>query len=182
MSVTEMRPRLSLYDVSLEGMLIASILEETEGELTPEIEARMDALMQAGTERVEAAAMVVRSLEANASACKIEAQRLLERAASFDRQTEQLKERMTIAIDTAFGGKIKTPRFTAWTQAPPDYVAFDISPNHSIEEVEAADPSLVRVKKELDRVALKERFKAGEALPPAIHFMTAPGKRYTRIK
>jgi hypothetical protein len=173
---------LTLYEISMEGMEIASILEESEGELTPELEERLNALMIAGPKRVEAAAIVVKQLEASAGACEREVERLAARAKAFQANAERLKGYMTLALDSAFGGKIKTDRFTVWTQQSADRVAFELGAGRTIEEVEAVDPSLVRVKKELDKIALKERFKAGEPLPVAIDFMIVPGKRSTRIK
>jgi hypothetical protein len=173
---------LTLYEISFEGALIASILEESEGELTPEIEQRIEDLMKAGPGRIEAAAMVVRNLEASAEACENEVKRLAARAHAFQVNATRLKELMTMAIDTAFNGKVKTPKFTVYTQASADHVAFDVAPEHTIEEVEAFDSSLVRVSKELDKIALKERWKAGHALPVAIQFEVTPGKRSTRIK
>jgi len=176
------RSDLTLYDLSLEGVQIRDLLVENEGELTPELEARIDALMLAAPEKVEAAAMVVRSLEASAKACEAEVERLGMRARSFERNAQQLKDRIAVVLDCAFNGKIKTDRFTLWTQAAPDHVAFDVAEGHKIEEIERADPSLVRVKKELDKIELGRKFKAGEPLPVAIRFERTPGKRYARIK
>ena len=64
--------KMSLYDVSLEGMLIEELLTANEGELTPELEQRLDALMKEGPERIEAAAMIVRGMEASATVIKEE--------------------------------------------------------------------------------------------------------------
>ena len=176
------RSSMTLYDLSLEGVQINELLYLNEGELTPELEARLDALIQAGPERVEAAAMVVRGLEASADACAAEAQRLAQRATSFHNNASYLKERMAIVLDCAFNGKLKTDKFTVWTQQAPDSVTFDIAEGHTIDEVEQENPALVRVKKELDKIALKEAFKADQPLPHSVTFQTAPGKRYVRIK
>lgn len=174
--------KLSLYELTLEGMLIRDALIENEGEITPEIEQRLDALMEAGPERVEAAAMVVRGLEASEAACAAEAERFAKRAQQFRDNAAKLKERMALVLDYAFNGKIRTDKFTLWTQQSADTVSFDVADGHSIDEIQQAEPSLVRVKKELDKIALKERFKNGQPLPPAVQFTTAPGKRYVRIK
>lgn len=181
-SVSNVLSKPSLYDLSLEGVQIADLLTEREGELTPEIEQRIDALMMAGPERVEAAAIVVRQLEANADACAGEMERLAARAASFHANAQHLKERIAIVLDCAFNGKLKTEKFTAWTQQSADHTGFAVREGHTIEEVEAADPSLVRVKKELDKIALKKKFDRAEALPLAIHFETTAGKRFLRLK
>lgn len=173
---------MTLYDMTLEGLQIADILTENEGELTPELEARLDVLMQAGPDRLEAAAMVVRNLEADAMACKAEAQRLAERAQGFENNAKRLKERMTIALDAAFNGKIKTARFTLWTQKAADSVAFDLREEFTLDMLEEDLPEAVRTKKELNKVALRQMFDAGQQLPEAVFVEETPGKRYTRIK
>jgi hypothetical protein len=173
---------MTLYDVSLEGMQIAGLLTENEGELTPELEARIDALMQAGPDRLEAAAMVVRDIEADAEACKLEAKRLTERAKSFENNAQRLKDRMAIALDAAFSGKVKTARFTLWTQKSPDTIIFDLREGFTLDELAAGEPELVRIKKELDKSKLRELYESGEALPGSIYVEEVPGKRYARIK
>lgn len=172
----------TLYDISLEGLQIADLLTENEGELTPEIEQRIDALMQAGPGRVEAAAMVVRNLEADADACKAEAQRLIERAQSFENNAKRLKDRMTIALDCAFNGKVKTARFTLWTQKAADTVAFDLHEGFTVDMLEEDLPAAVRIKKELDKRALREMYEAGLQLPESVFVEETIGKRYVRIK
>ena len=173
---------LSLYNLSVEGLLIREIIESMEGEITPEIEERLDALMKVAPDRVEAAAMVVQGLQGSALVCQQESLRLAERAAALDRNATALKERMCMIVDSVFGGKVKTNRFSIWTQQSTDHVAFDVQAGYTIDDVEKACPSVVRVKKELDKVALKERFKAGTPLPPAVSFETHQGKRSVRIK
>ena len=174
--------RLTLYELSLEAVQINDMLEAGEGELTPELEQRLDALMVKGPESIEAAAIVTQNLLASALVCEQEALRLKARADSFTANANRLKERLAIALDCAFNGKLKTNRFTCWVQSAADHVGFDVEAGYTIDDVEKADPSLVRVKRELDKVALKERFKAGDPLPIAVHFETAPGKRFCRIK
>ena len=107
----------TLYELTSEGVQISDMLTENEGELTPELEARLDALMLEGPARMEAAAMVVRQLEANATACEEESKRLRERAKAFSDNASRLKNRMTLALDAAFGGKVKTALFTIWAQS-----------------------------------------------------------------
>lgn len=173
---------MSLYNLSVEGLLIKEILEASEGELTPETEARLDELMRVAPERVEAAAMVVQGLQGSALVCQQESLRLAERAAALDRNVAALKERIAMIVDSVFGGKVKTHRFTIWTQQAAEHVAFDVQPGSTIDDVEKADPSLVHVKKELDKIELKARFKASAMLPPCVYFERHEGKRFTRIK
>ncbi len=173
---------LSLYELGIEGLEITRILQENEGELSPELEARINELMIAGPDRVEAGAMVVRSMEASAAACEAEVERLAKRAKAFQESANRLKGYIAMALDTVFGGKVKTNRFTLYTQQAPDHVEFDIQDGYSILEIESKYPSLVRVKRELNKVELKERFSAGDPLPTANRFTKTPGKRSIRIK
>lgn len=174
--------KLTLYDLSLEGMVIQDILLENEGELTPELEARLDALMQAGPDRIEAAAMVVRTIEANASICKAEAARMLERAKSFENNVQRLKDRIVVAVDAAFSGKVKTPRFTVWTQRSASTVAFDLREEFTIDMLHEDLPEAVRIKKELNKTALREMYDAGIDLPESIYVEEVEGTKYLRIK
>jgi hypothetical protein len=172
----------TLYDLSVEGLQIQQILEENEGELTTELEQRLDALMIEGPERIEAAAMVVRALEAQQQACIDEMQRLGQRGIGFGNNAKRLKERIRIALDCAFGGKVKTARFTIWNQTSAATVAFDLAEEFTPEMLAEDYPALVRTKVELNKTALKEAFERGESLPEAVHIEEIPGTRYVRIK
>lgn len=175
----------TLYDLSKEGLEIFDMLEDNLGELTPELEARLDKLMLEGPQRLEAAAMVVRSLEANATACEAEAQRLRERAKAFDAQVGRLKARMTVCLDSAFNGKVKTPLFTIYTQKSADRVVAELVPGVTAEMLHKERPDLVRVKMELDREKCVAEFKDDEKrklLPDLLLFEEKEGTRSVRIR
>lgn len=202
--------KLSLYDLSLEGMLIEDMLTANEGELTPELEARLDALMQEGPGRIEAAAMVVRGLEATAAACKDEEQRLKERRLSLEKQTNRLKDRMVVATDAAFSGKVKTALFTIWTQKAVDSIEIDLDPDFTIDHLREDHPELVKTTYSIDNAAVRSLLKNNETslkaasevlanpessehertwaqevlrmIPDALDITETPGKRYLRIK
>lgn len=177
-----MSAKATLYDLSAEGLAIFDMLDQALGELSPELEARLDKLMLEGPERLEAAACVVRTLESNAAACEGEAQRLRDRAKAFDAQAVRLKERMTLCLDTAFHGKVKTPLFTIWTQKSADRTRADLVPGVTAEILHKERPDLVRVKMELDREKCVADWKAKKPLPELILFEEKTGERYTRIR
>lgn len=172
----------TLYDLSREGLAIFDMLEESLGELTPELEARLDALMLEGPERLEAAAMVVRTLQSNARVCEEEAERLRQRAKAFEAQSDRLKERMTKCLDTAFGGKVKTPLFTIYTQKSADRTIAELVPGVTAEMLHEERPDLVRVKMELDRETCVAEFKAKNTLPDLLLFEEREGTRSVRIR
>lgn len=175
----------TLYDLSREGLEIFDMLEDNLGELTPELEARLDKLMLEGPERLEAAAMVVRTLEHNAAACEAEADRLHQRAKALAGQTERLKKRMTLCLDQAFNGKVKTSLFTISTQKTADRTVAELVPGVTPEMLHEERPDLVRVKMELDRVRCVELFKNPETrkqLPELLLFEEREGVRHVRIR
>ena len=175
--------KLTLYDISLEGLVIADILTENEGELTPQLEARLDTLMREAPDRIEAAAMVMRQFEANAAICKQEIERLNERKTSFENQVEKLKERIRLAVDAAFSGKVKTPRFTIWTQKAADSVAFDLAEEFTLEMLQQDHPALVKTELKLDKAAIKAIYeRQPDTLPEAIFVDEKKGSRYLRVK
>jgi len=153
-----------LYQIPLEWAAIELALEESAGELTPDLEKRLQDLLQGGPEKLENAMKVCKSLEAQATAAKTEAQRLQDRAKSFDNQVERLRTLMLPALQ-ALGGKVKTPLFSFFTQTRKN-VLFTLKPGFEIFELpskfwRAADP-------ELNKVELKKAEAAGETLPDCL--------------
>jgi hypothetical protein len=173
---------MKLYDIPMEFAQLEEALIEGQGELTPELEARFDEFLRAGKDKLEAGAMVVRSLEMEAEACNQEADRLQTRAESATKNAERLKALVLRAVDLAFSGKVKTDLFTIWGQTSAPVVKFDLDPETTLEDLEKHFPTLVRVKRELNASALKDMHKAGEEIPEGLIVTTLPGTRFLRIK
>jgi hypothetical protein len=180
---TQTEPKkLTLYDVGVEGAEIERLLIEADGELTPEIEARLDAHLAGGKNKIVAAAMVVRMLEASAATCDAEAKRLKDRAASFENQVAVLKARMLFAVDAGFNGKLKTDLFTIWGQTSASTTSFDLAPDADIAKVAETRPGLVCTTLALDKQLIASEYKLGVELPPEIVATEKPGTRFLRIK
>jgi hypothetical protein len=173
---------LTLYEIGAEGQFIQDCLIDTEGELTPEIEERLNALMVAGPDKIQAAGHVLANLENAQAACEMEAKRLKDRAAAFDAGISRLKARMATALDLAFNGKLKTDTATFWTQAGPTTYAVDLAEESSLEELQKERPDFVRTKLELDKQAVKDAFNREEPLPDSIFVTKTEGRRYLRVK
>lgn len=202
--------KISLYEVALEGMQIEDILIANDGELTPELEERLDALLKEGPKRIEAAAMVVRTLELSAEACKEEAKRLTDRKASLEGQADRLKKRIVVALDAAFNGKVRTDLFTVWAQNAADQIEVELSPEFTLEMLKEDHPELVETKLSIkkdpakaiwkqhgqealtahvilsDPEATKDQKEAAQhivsLIPEGLTFTDKPGVRYCRIK
>lgn len=176
-----MSNKFSLYDVALEGAEINDILAANDGELTPELEERFDALLRLGPNKIDAACMIALELSATAEACRSEAKRLTDRATSFDRNEATLKSRILGAVDAAFGGKLKTQMFTVWGQNAADTFTVDIAADVDLKKLHEADPELVKVGYSLDKAKCRQLIKDGSTIN-GVTVTENPGTRYLRIK
>ena len=172
----------SLYALAEEAIEIQQILEDSAGELTPELEQRLDELMSGSEQKLESAAYVVRMLENQAEECRQEVERLLARARSFDNQGEALRQRMRVVVDSVYGGKFKSARWTLWVQKSPDVVRFEVPENVNWESLQQELPEAIRVKYDLNRTELKRMYESAELLPDAIKVLSCPGIRGLRMK
>lgn len=174
--------KMSLYETTVEGMELDRILGEAEGELTPELEWRLDTFLKAGKESIDAACKVVQSLEAASNTCYVEAMRLMARKDSYEQNIKSLKARVLGAVDNAFDGKVKSNLFTVWGQTSAPTVGFEVSPDADLAEVQKVFPEVVRTRYELDKTALKSMRAQGKILPAAVTVIENEGTRYLRIK
>jgi cell division protein ZapA (FtsZ GTPase activity inhibitor) len=172
----------SIYDLSVQGLEIEQLLFDSLGQITPEIQERLDALLESSPEVMESAAAVATQLLMSAKNAEEESDRLRARSKEFEQQATALKERMTVALDKAFKGKVKTPKWTIYTQKSADRTVADLPPGITAEMLHQDRPDLVRVKYELDRVKVVEEYKAGRPLPEDIWLEEKEGTRSCRIK
>jgi hypothetical protein len=174
---------MKLYDIPLEANAIEEQLFDNIGELTPELEQRIKDFLAQGKDKIEAAAVVIGSLEEDAEICQAEAKRLIERAAQLNQSADRLRGMVLSAVDLGFGGKVKTSKFTIWGQNSAPVTQFDLKAGADIYQLMAAHPELVRASDpELNKTAIKETVKAGGAVPEQIAVVTLEGKRFLRIK
>lgn len=166
---------MQLYDIAQEGLVIADLLTENEGELTPDLEKRLDELLRAGTDKLEAAERVSRNLKAEAEACAAEAKRLQQRAQSFERQRKALRTRMAIALESAFGGKIKTSLFTIWCQRTPPTMKVTVAENTDMDELRARRPDLFKTVHVFDETTVKAEHVSEHQLPAEVKVEDVPG-------
>lgn len=171
---------MKLYDIPIEANDVEAVLAEGYGELTPEIEQRIAAFLKEGKEKIESAAIVVKSLEDDAEICRAEAERLLKRAAGLENGAERLKGLILFAVDEGFGGKIKTAKFTIWGQNSASTTSFELPPG---ADIHAVPLQYLRMKEpELDKQALKAALEAELEMPEQVIVSERPGTRYLRIK
>jgi hypothetical protein len=117
---------IQLYTVTDEYIAILAELEESEGELSPEVEDRLDALDAEFTDRVENVCALVKSLDAEAKAIKDEEARLAARRKARENGARRLKEYLYRAMMDFGRRKVAGIRFTASIQAHPPKTVLDV--------------------------------------------------------
>jgi hypothetical protein len=172
-----------LYDIPAQIDDFERLLEESDGELTPELEQRWQDFVKGSREKIEAGAMVVKNLEAQEKACKAEADRLYAKQKQHERNTQRLKDLMVYAVD-ALGGKVKTPLFSVYCQTSAAQVKIEKKEDTDLVEVEKTNPELVRTKREPNLEALKLLAATDPKAPVLEKFIVShcAGKRGLRIK
>lgn len=171
---------MKLYDIPIEANEIEATLADNYGDLTPEIEQRIAQFLREGKEKIESAAIVVKSLEDDAEVCRSEAERLMKRAAGLENGADRLKGLILFAVDEGFGGKIKTAKFTIWAQNSAATVSFELPPGADIHNVPM---QYLRMKEpELDKQALRAAMEAELEIPEQVMVVEKPPTRYLRIK
>lgn len=99
-----------LWQIADELDEIAELIAEGGGELTPELEARLDALDGAFDEKVERVALVVRERIAFAEAAKMEEERLGAIRKAHERAADGLKRYLLMQMQRTDHLKVETPR------------------------------------------------------------------------
>lgn len=107
---------MNLYDLTDEYAQVVDTLTENGGELTPELEAQLDAITGQWKEKVERTGLYIQNLKALAEAAKMESDRLSalckSRLGAAARLTDYLKRNMEKVGET----KVVTPLITARIQ------------------------------------------------------------------
>lgn len=161
-----------------------SLLTDSQGEVTPEVEEaerNLKAMLEQGTEKIEAAACVIRNLESEAIALKAEAARLMERGQSEQNSADRLKKLIGSVLPT-FGGKVKTPKFTCWLQKNPTSYDLTVAPDVDLFAAAMQFPELFKVTAEPRKSVLTESYKQGVTLPEGFIVAEKPETYSTRIK
>lgn len=105
-----MNATAKLWEITNELEEIAALIAEAGGELTPDLEDRLNAMEGAFAEKVERVALAVRNYVANAEAAKVEEERLAAIRKSHERSAEGLKRYLLISMQRADTPKVESPR------------------------------------------------------------------------
>lgn len=163
---------MKLYELSKDLAIINDELITAEGEITPGLEARLDAVNLALAEKATGIRKWFAKIETDADALDKEIARLKKMRDLNDKLTDRLKDYIKQNMETADLKKIETPIGTFSIQKSPD-------------SVEILDPLMIpaeykesRVVVDISKAKLKDALKAGANIPGA----ALNSKTHLRIK
>lgn len=151
-------PSLRLYEIITALEEIDNDLTENGGELTPEIEERLESLGGSLDGKVDSICRLRQNRLASADACKAERERLQKREDAYRRGAESLRCFLMGAFVRLGKDKIKTPSFTVYLQNNPIAIRWT-------RDVSDLPEQYKRVTIAPNIEAMKDAYKHGEGLP-----------------
>lgn len=168
----------TLYEISEAREILDAWLTESEGEVTPELEALLAEVDANANEKIERVALYIREQKALADAAKQERDRLAGIAATRLKAAESLTSYLHREMDRLGKDKVNGVLATIALQKNPPSVTGE--PVRPLEALYVEAPELVRhvpATFALDRKAIIEAHKAGRPIPEGLTVTQTVGVR-----
>lgn len=151
-----------LYELTNE---LSVLQTEWDGEVSPEIQAKLDSLQTSIEAKIEGICKFVRSLEAERDAVNIEVIRLKNRLSRLDKGIDFFKMYMKNNLDSIGIDKIKTALFNvSVSDSPPRVNVLNLS--------DVPEPFMVtHVEERVDKEAILEQFRRTGEVPKGIEIV-----------
>lgn len=149
----------SLYNITEDQRLINAMLEETGGELTPEIEEAMLITEENFISKAEAYGATISEYDAQAEACAQEIKRLQAYKKTCENVSKRMKERISDAMMTFDKDKVTAGTFR---------FSFRKSTAVVVENEELIPEEYFRTERTICRKELMDALKAGEVIAGAM--------------
>lgn len=169
----------ALYELAETRLTLDRKLYETEGELTPELEAELDGLDVAVDEKIERVALYIREQLAAADVVKAEEERLARKRHAHVNAADSLRAYLQRCM-TTLGKEDVRGRFVRVTLAEnPPSVRGELD-SAQLAQIANTQPELVKYVPEswvLDRRAVLAHVRAGNAAPDGLTITREPSLR-----
>ncbi len=157
--------KTTLYDLSAEIAAIEDALVESEGEITDDVAARLDALDMTFEAKVESIVQLYRNFIGLGLAAEAEEERLARLRQSRQNAAKKLKGYLHHCLERAGRPRVEGPGFKVRLQTSSTPSVTKLPPVGSLPE-RFLKP--LPTDREIDRRALVEAYKAGEPLPEGV--------------
>lgn len=151
---------LNIFQISQEGMELAHLIEELEGELTPEIEERLLINKTQLDEKVVMCSRMVRKWDYEMGVIKAEQDRLKDIEKKLAKRVQEMKDRVATALDIYGVKSVEIPGMKIYNKVTEALDVFDEAsvPKEYIRTRVIPEEIVTSV----DKNAAKEAIKAGE--------------------
>lgn len=153
---------MSVWEVSKNFLSLDALLEESAGELTPEIEENLATLVTEGKDALESAGNYRRWLEAQVQVCKDRRAALAATIQTTEAKLARLEEAM-VTVLSAIGKPVKLPEFTLSTMTRNKWEF-----SATVPLFELPDDCLRYKEPELNKTYLNELKSAGQSIPAGL--------------
>lgn len=148
----------TLYNIGQEQLAIIAEIETNEGEITNEIQERIDLLAENFEEKAIAYGFVIKQVEAEETIIDAEIKRLQELKKKSAKLSDYLKERISAAMIEFGFEKIESPTLK---------LSFRKSESVEVFDETLLAPLYFNYKPTIDKTAIKTAIKAGEEVSGA---------------
>jgi hypothetical protein len=169
----------TLYELANARDILDGWLAESDGEVTPELEALLSEVDAKADDKIERVALYIREQKALADAAKVERDRLNGIASARLKAAESLTSYLHREMDRLGKDKVNGVLATIALQKNPPSVKGDLS-EEELRTLYASGPAIVKHVPEsfvLDRKAALAAHKAGQVLPSGLTIEQSIGLR-----
>lgn len=164
---------MSLYDITTEEMRVRDALIESDGELTPEIEAVMETLKDGKVCKVQSYHHIYLEMKAAADAAEEEERRLAAVKRRARRVMETLKDALRFNMESLGISRIEGGTVTAQLRANPPRTVFDedavLKPYKAeLDRLAALLPDYITIAPVVSRTGLKAALDAGDPVDASV--------------
>jgi hypothetical protein len=162
---------MTLYQIADAREILDTWLLETEGEVTPELEALLAEIDGKADEKIERVALYIREQLALATAAKEEQTRIASVVSRRNKAAESLKLYLHREMERLGKDKVTGLLATIAIQKNPPSVKGELSPETLKDAWQQGETAFVRHVPEsfaLDRKAVVDAFKAGQPIPDGL--------------
>ncbi|WP_406698544.1 siphovirus Gp157 family protein [Singulisphaera sp. Ch08] len=154
---------MRLYELAEEYRRVIDAIEESDGELSPTLEADLDAIEGPFEAKIESCCALVDEFERDEEAAKKAADRLKKREVAFGNRAKRIRKYVQDCMERAGVKKVSRPGFSAWIQANNASAKWTGDPD-------AIPPEFMRWETSIkfDATSAIESWKAGEKLPEGV--------------
>ena len=164
---------MTLYELKQAEQSILDLIDESNGEISPEFERRLDELAANINDKLNSYGFLLQQWSGQEAMVAAEIQRLQTHQRKFAEAARRLKDNLKQTMETTGTRKLSSPFFTA-------SICKNIMPTTTYEgNIEDLPDWAKRITVEIDKKAIALKAKAGEPLPSGV---TVEHGTHLRIK